>query len=177
MTISIILTERLKLLHSIIEIKENKIIPAEGILVKTVEEAQEFYNKSLKAGNEGIMIKDLEGLYTPGGRVTAWIKFKPIMEELDLVIVGAEWGEGKRSAWLTSFVLACKDEDGDFVGFKQDIGKKDIKREDKKRMEELKTQFKSLLWNVTSSCEVESSVGRMIKFKGFKCAFTDLRVS
>ena len=37
------------------------------------------------------------------------------MESLDLVIVGAEWGEGKRSGWLTSFVVACKDEDGRLV--------------------------------------------------------------
>ena len=61
------------------------------------EEAQEIYSESLAAGNEGVMIKNMQGLYEPGGRVSAWIKMKPTMDELDLVIVGAEWGSGKRS--------------------------------------------------------------------------------
>ena len=112
-------SERTKILHEVIIAEPKKIVFAKGKLIKTEEEAQKFYEESLKAGNEGIMIKDLQGKYTPGGRVTAWIKFKPIMEELDLVIVGAEWGEGKRSNWLTSFTLACQNEDGELL----EIGK------------------------------------------------------
>ena len=43
------------------------------------------------------------------------IKFKHIMETLDLVIVGAEWGEGKRSKWLSSYTIACIDDNGNFL--------------------------------------------------------------
>ncbi|MBN1175652.1 ATP-dependent DNA ligase [Candidatus Woesearchaeota archaeon] len=95
------------------------IVKAKGILVEKEEDAQSFYEESLAAGNEGVMIKDMKGLYEPGGRVSAWIKMKPIMDELDLVITEAEWGNGKRSAWMTSFTLAVQDEDGNIL----EIGK------------------------------------------------------
>ncbi len=66
------------------------------------------------------MGKKLDAPYKPGSRVGYGVKVKPVMETLDLVIVGAEWGEGKRSGWLTSFTLACLDEDtGEFL----EIGK------------------------------------------------------
>lgn len=107
-------TERLPRLQRIIKEKEMEVSLATGITILTETEAEEFYQKSLSAGNEGVMIKDLSGTYQPGGRVSAWIKMKPIMDELDLVIVAAEWGNGKRSAWLTSFTLACRNESGDF---------------------------------------------------------------
>ena len=66
------------------------------------------------------MLKTLNAPYRPGARVGYMVKLKPTMETLDLVIVGAEWGEGKRSGWLTSFSLACRDsETGKFL----EIGK------------------------------------------------------
>ena len=43
------------------------------------------------------------------------IKFKALMETLDLVITGAEWGEGKRAKWLSSYVISCVDEDNNFA--------------------------------------------------------------
>ncbi len=43
------------------------------------------------------------------------VKYKPVMETLDLVVVGAEWGEGKRSNFLSSYTVACVGEDGDFL--------------------------------------------------------------
>lgn len=54
-------------------------------------------------------MKNLEGVYKPGSRVGYGIKIKPVMETLDLVVVGAEWGTGKRANWLSSFILACRD--------------------------------------------------------------------
>lgn len=107
-------TTRLPKLTRIIKEKKGVAVLAKGIEINSETEAEAFYQESLSVGNEGVMIKDLEGLYQPGGRVSAWIKMKPIMEELDLVIVAAEWGNGKRSAWLTSFTLACRNESGDF---------------------------------------------------------------
>lgn len=119
MIIDLPLKKRLEILKSVIKEEEKKIIFVQGEVLNSIEEAKKLYEKSLKAGNEGIMLKDLNSNYVPGGRVTAWVKFKPVMKELDLVIVGAEWGEGKRSSWLTSFNLACQTEDGEFL----EIGK------------------------------------------------------
>ena len=50
----------------------------------------------------------MDAHYQPGRRVGYWLKVKPILEPLDLVIVGAEWGEGKRANWLSSMVLAAR---------------------------------------------------------------------
>jgi len=61
------------------------------------------------------MAKNLDAGYRPGSRVGFGVKIKPVMESLDLVITGAEWGEGKRAKWLTSFTLACRDNDGNLL--------------------------------------------------------------
>jgi DNA ligase-1 len=60
-------------------------------------------------GAEGVMMKKLDSVYKPGSRVGYGIKIKPVMETLDLVVVGGEWGTGKRAKWLSSFILACRD--------------------------------------------------------------------
>jgi len=113
------LPKRLAILQRIVRDKKRELVLAKGITIDNETEGEVFYQESLNAGNEGIMIKDLNGLYEPGGRVSAWIKMKPIMDELDLVIVKAEWGSGKRSAWMTSFTLACRADNGNFL----EIGK------------------------------------------------------
>ncbi len=53
-------------------------------------------------------MKKLEAVYQPGSRVGHMLKVKPEERDLDLVIVGAEYGTGKRSGWMSSFILACK---------------------------------------------------------------------
>lgn len=105
--------KRRALLEKIIDKKEKKIVLAKQIITDKNKEAEEFYQASLKLGEEGVMAKSLQGKYKPGSRVGYGVKIKPILEPLDLVIVGAEYGEGKRSGWLTSFILACSD-NGDF---------------------------------------------------------------
>lgn len=108
--------ERRKLLEGIVKPVKKKIRLAEQLVTDNEEQAMEFYNKSLEQGNEGIILKNLESPYKPGSRVGYMIKMKPTMETLDLVVVGAEWGEGKRSKWLSSFILACLDHDtGEFL--------------------------------------------------------------
>jgi DNA ligase-1 len=106
--------ERRKLLEKIIP-KEVpfKIKLAESIVTDDVKKAEKFYHQSLEAGNEGVMAKSLDAPYQPGRRVGGGVKIKPVMETLDLVIVGAEKGEGKRAGWLSSFIIACRDEDSD----------------------------------------------------------------
>ncbi|MBS3159256.1 ATP-dependent DNA ligase [Candidatus Woesearchaeota archaeon] len=102
--------ERRKLLEKIVK-KSNKFDIAEQIITDNLEEAKKFYEKSLISGNEGIMMKDLNGKYQPGRRVGYGVKIKPILETLDLIIVAAEWGTGKRSKWLSSFTLSTIDKE------------------------------------------------------------------
>ena len=117
-TIETPFAERRDLLRKDVEVVPNKLNLAKEILTDDVKLAEEFYKESLKLGNEGIMMKNLESPYKPGSRVGYGVKIKPTMENIDAVIVGAEWGEGKRANWLSSFTVACVD-DGKF----REIGK------------------------------------------------------
>ncbi len=111
------LKERRKKLEEIIRPIPGKVELAKKLVTDSVQEADKFYKEALNAGHEGIMIKNPEAEYNPGARVVGYMyKLKPISETLDLVIVGAEWGEGRRAKWLGSFVLACRDPDtGEFL--------------------------------------------------------------
>jgi DNA ligase 1 len=105
--------ERRKILSKIITEKEYQIRLSAQITTDNESDAEIFYHKSLDAGNEGVMFKNLNSPYKPGSRVGYMVKLKPIMETLDLVIVAAEWGEGKRAGWLTSYTVSVYDEDTD----------------------------------------------------------------
>ncbi|MBN1431717.1 MAG: ATP-dependent DNA ligase [Methanomicrobiaceae archaeon] len=83
---------------------------APQIVSDDIKFIEAFYRESLDAGHEGIMIKSLKSAYTPGQRVRQWIKIKPSVDTIDLAVVGAEWGEGKRAHLFGSFILACQDE-------------------------------------------------------------------
>jgi DNA ligase-1 len=77
-------------------------------------EIERFYQQALDGGHEGIMLKVLPSAYTPGVRGKNWLKVKPEVDTLDLAVVGADWGEGKRAHVFGSFHLACRS-DGDFI--------------------------------------------------------------
>jgi DNA ligase-1 len=66
---------------------------------------------ALAAGHEGIMLKDPESTYSPGKRGKNWLKRKPDVETLDCVVVGAEWGEGRRANLFGTFHIAVRDGD------------------------------------------------------------------
>ncbi len=85
-----------------------RILPAKCLVASGVGEVERFFAESKAAGNEGLMFKSLDAPYKPGARVGHMVKFKKTMENLDLVIVKAEWGEGKRSKWLSSYTVACR---------------------------------------------------------------------
>jgi DNA ligase-1 len=104
-------SKRIELVKKITSEIPEKLQLAKEIITEDVKEAEKFYNKSLDLGNEGIMVKALDKPYRPGSRVGYGVKVKPVMETLDLVIVGADWGEGKRANWLSSFTIACKSGD------------------------------------------------------------------
>jgi len=103
--------KRTALLRKIIQKQKFKITYAKQIITGNGKKAEEFYKKSLKDNQEGVMMKNLEAVYNPGSRVGHMLKIKPEEKDLDLVIVGAEYGTGKRSGWMSSFILACKNED------------------------------------------------------------------
>ena len=105
------LKERRILIEKIITPGKDILEPARQIITSDLKTAEEFYKESLDLGNEGIMMKNINSVYKPGSRVGFGIKVKPILETLDLVITGAEWGEGKRTSWLSSFELSCLSED------------------------------------------------------------------
>ena len=88
---------------------------APQIVSDSVEELETFYHESLDRGNEGMMLKVLDSPYLPGNRGKYWIKIKPEVDTIDLVVTGAEWGEGKRAKMFGSFLLACQDENGDLL--------------------------------------------------------------
>jgi len=105
--------ERRNELETIIQPFKGKFVLSRQIVTKDLNKAQKFYEDSLEEGQEGVIVKNLQSKYQPGRRVGYWLKVKPIMEPLDLVIVGAEWGTGKRANWLSSFTLACRDQNKD----------------------------------------------------------------
>jgi len=107
-------SERFALLQSLITKNDHVLSLPTFRIANTIEEAALFFREAKNAGCEGIMVKSRTSTYRPGARVGDWVKQKEVMENLDLVIVGGEWGEGKRSGWITSFVLACRDDDGTF---------------------------------------------------------------
>ena len=108
--------ERRKILEKIVKVKEGKFQLTKQIITNDLKKLEEFYHQALNAKQEGLFLKVLNSPYIFGRHVGGWYKIKPIMETLDLVIVGAEWGTGSRAKWLSSFVLACRDPDtGEFL--------------------------------------------------------------
>jgi len=103
--------ERRKIMEKIIINNPYKIRSSQAIITDNVKEAEKFYKESLAAGEEGVVMKNLETPYKPGSRVGYQVKIKPEENEFDLIIVKAEYGTGKRAGWLTSYTLACKKED------------------------------------------------------------------
>lgn len=79
------------------------------IITNDYKRAEEFLKESLDEGHEGLMIKDLNSPYIPGSRGKYWLKVKPTLEPLDLVIVAAEYGYGRRRKWLSDYYLAARD--------------------------------------------------------------------
>ncbi|MDD4653007.1 MAG: ATP-dependent DNA ligase [Methanothrix sp.] len=99
------LSERRGLLEKIAE----REILADQVVSGSAEKAEEIYRQALAAGHEGIILKNPASVYAPGKRGKNWLKIKPIMETLDLVVIGAKWGEGRRASLLGSYRLGCQD--------------------------------------------------------------------
>jgi DNA ligase-1 len=82
-------------------------------LAATAEEATAFLRAALDAGHEGVMVKDLASTYRFGARGRAWQKVKEFTT-VDLVVLAAEWGSGRRKGSLSNLHLGARREDGTF---------------------------------------------------------------
>jgi len=102
--------ERRELLEKLIPIKY--LTPR--IVSSSIEEVQAFMRRAMDEGHEGLMAKSLDSPYRPGRREKLWLKIKPA-DTLDLVIVAADWGHGRRMGWLSNYHLAAYNpETGEF---------------------------------------------------------------
>jgi DNA ligase-1 len=84
------------------------------IVTADASEAQVFYDRAIAAGHEGVMAKSLDAPYEAGSRGSAWLKIKAV-HTLDLVVLAAEWGHGRRKGKLSNLHLGARDPAGGFV--------------------------------------------------------------
>lgn len=88
------------------------LLPAEArirrLATANPEEAEAFYADALRAGHEGLLAKKRASPYEAGRRGATWLKIKPA-HTLDLVVLAAEWGSGRREGWLSNLHLGARD--------------------------------------------------------------------
>jgi DNA ligase-1 len=93
-------------------VPEHSRLPS--IVTADTAEAEQFLDRAIIAGHEGVMIKDLDAPYDAGRRGGAWRKVKPV-HTLDLVVIAVEWGHGRRQGWLSNLHLAARGSEGEWV--------------------------------------------------------------
>ncbi len=98
--------ERLEALRKVV-IENSDIKLADQSITSEVKDVNSLQQKALDSGHEGVMMKSLKAEYNPGSRVGYMVKLKPVMETLDLAIIGAQWSEGRKSGWLGRLKLGC----------------------------------------------------------------------
>jgi ATP-dependent DNA ligase I len=93
-------------------VPEELLVP--GIETDDPSEAERFLGEALERGHEGVMVKALDSLYEAGRRGGSWLKVK-VANTLDLVVLAAEWGHGRRHGKLSNLHLGARDPAGGFV--------------------------------------------------------------
>ena len=79
------------------------------IITADAAAAEAFYDDALARGHEGVMAKSLDAVYEPGKRSASWLKVKRL-HTLDLIVLAAEWGHGRRHGWLSNLHLGARDD-------------------------------------------------------------------
>ena len=102
---------RLDALAGLLAADEHAPLRMPGVRGPEPEQAAEVLDGALDAGHEGVVVKALDAPYAAGRRGKAWQKVKPV-HTLDLVVIGAEWGYGRRSGKLSNIHLGARDPDG-----------------------------------------------------------------
>jgi DNA ligase-1 len=88
---------------------------AARVLTTDARQAQAFFDTVVAGGHEGVVVKAVDSVYDAGRRGSAWLKVKPV-HTLDLVVLAAEWGHGRRRGWLSNLHLGARDpSSGQFV--------------------------------------------------------------
>lgn len=95
--------------HLLEEIAGDHVIP--HVTVADGEGARKVLDEALRHRHEGVMVKALDSRYEAGRRGAAWLKVKPV-HTLDLVVLAAEWGHGRRQGWLSNLHLGARGKDG-----------------------------------------------------------------
>ncbi len=85
-----------------------------SLITDDPEAADRFFDESVNAGFEGVVVKDPSQPYEAGRRGAGWLKVKPT-HTLDLVVLAAEWGSGRREGWLSNLHLGARDDGGGYV--------------------------------------------------------------
>ena len=85
-----------------------------SLLTSNPDDGQRVLDAALTAGHEGVVVKDAASPYAAGRRGGAWRKVKPV-RTYDLVVLGAEWGHGRRRGWLSNLHLGARDPSGGFL--------------------------------------------------------------
>jgi len=142
------------------------------IITGNPREAERFLKEAIEKGHEGLVAKKLDSPYAPGIRGKRWFKIKELLEPLDLVIVAAEYGYGRRHNWLSDYYLAARDlESGDFLvigkTFKGLADKEII--EMTKRLKELTIKEEHRRVVVTPRIVVEVAYNEIQKSPKYKC--------
>ncbi|WP_435064983.1 ATP-dependent DNA ligase LigA [Halobaculum sp. EA56] len=96
---------------------------SELLVSDDAEAIESFEAEALADGHEGVMLKRPDSTYDPGKRGKQWLKRKPDVETLDLVVTGAEWGEGRRAELFGTFELSVRDDRDGADGRYATIGK------------------------------------------------------
>jgi DNA ligase-1 len=84
------------------------------VVTATADEAGAVLDDAVRRGHEGVVLKSLDAPYEAGRRGTGWVKVKP-RHTLDLVVLAAEWGHGRRRGWLSNLHLGARDGAGGYV--------------------------------------------------------------
>ncbi|GAB6856831.1 ATP-dependent DNA ligase [Microbacterium xylanilyticum] len=84
-----------------------------GVVTADPGAAEQLSREALAAGHEGVVVKAIGSAYTAGRRGKSWVKVKPVLT-YDLVVLGAEWGSGRRRGWLSNLHLGARDPEGEF---------------------------------------------------------------
>ncbi|MFB8189828.1 ATP-dependent DNA ligase [Microbacterium sp. NPDC055988] len=84
-----------------------------GVVTADADAAEQLSREALAAGHEGVVVKAIDAPYAAGRRGKSWVKVKPVLT-FDLVVLGAEWGSGRRRGWLSNLHLGARDPDGEF---------------------------------------------------------------
>ncbi|UCD91882.1 MAG: ATP-dependent DNA ligase [Methanobacteriota archaeon] len=146
---------------------------ANRVTTDKTEEAESFLKEAIEKGHEGLMAKSLSSDYAPGKRGKKWFKIKPA-DYLDVVIIAADWGYGRREGWLSNYHLAVKDVETDEYHM---IGKTFKGLTDKEfewmtaRLQELKTRESEYTVYVRPEIVVEVAYNEIQKSPKYESGF------